>query len=205
MSCPNLLVNLNNFNCILWRQQCLADETLCSIPFPVSVPMLPVSYLKQWRPSQLFSVPRPLVVHHGMLVFWQISLLFWMAGALKSPEKNLRLCRKTALLAQGLLISVEESCQDPRKPMCTSLGHVISCSIKSYLPHPSGFLFLLFPACGLAMSCLCSLKEKFLQNSKTAALSQHPHDFQWLLLSSRRGLCVLTYCWWCFYQCDNRV
>lgn len=114
------------------------------------------------------------------------------SSCLKITWKNMRLCRKTGLLAQGLLTTAEESWQAPEEPVCNSflslhLGGVISYSVKSCLPHPSGFLVLFSPTCRLAMSCLPSLKETFLQNSKTAVAFQLSPDFQWLPPRNGRG------------------
>lgn len=98
MSCPDLLLNINNLNYILWKQPCSAAEAFCSIPYPAGVPMFPVSYLWYWGLSQLFSVPKPSVGQVSSLVafFWQFLFFFeWQVpwGHLK----RMRLCRKMDL------------------------------------------------------------------------------------------------------------
>lgn len=90
MSCPDLLLNINNFNYILWKQMCLADEGFVASPI-LRVCLFPVTYLHYRGLSQLLSEFKPSFRRTSLLTcdfLLSVSFLLWMAGTLRSPEKN---------------------------------------------------------------------------------------------------------------------
>lgn len=89
MSCPDLLLKINNFNYISWKQMCLADEGFCSIPYPAGVPVsCEVSALLRTLPALIWTQTfrRTSLLTCDFLL--SVSFLLWMAGTLRSPEKN---------------------------------------------------------------------------------------------------------------------
>lgn len=89
MNCPDLLLNINNFNYILWKQSSLADEGFCSIPYPAGVPVsCELSALRRTLPALIWTQTfrKTSLLTCGFLL--TVSFLLWMAGTLRSPEKN---------------------------------------------------------------------------------------------------------------------